>query len=284
MILHPRACAVNSGAVRGSGVWQRLIAFPVCDRDANAGPQRVLRETGLTYNFADLLVVFDLDGTLVDTAPDLLTALNQVLVEESLPPVAAGDVRHLMGHGAAALLAYGHMAAGHEWNYHSQAHCVERLIAIYRDGIALHSRLFPGAEAMLDELARRKVRLAICTNKPTYLARKLLDELGLSARFSAIVGSELGQPRKPDPKHLCMTIEAAGHLGARVVMVGDSTNDIDAARGCGVPSIAVRFGYLDRPVEELGADVIIDNFDQLASAITDLFGKTTDLDVKVQWG
>lgn len=238
----------------------------------------------MTFDFADLLVVFDLDGTLVDTAPDLLSALNQVLLEEGLPAVAVEQVRHLMGHGAAALLAYGHMAAGREWNHQSQAHCVERLISIYRDSIAVDSRLFPGADAMLDDLERRNVRFAVCTNKPTYLARKLLDELGLAPRFSAIVGSELGQPRKPDPKHLRMTIEAAAHLGARVVMVGDSTNDIEAALGCGVPSIAVRFGYLDRPVEDLGADVIIDSFDQLASAITELFGKTADLDAKVQFG
>ncbi len=226
----------------------------------------------MTNVFADLLVVFDLDGTLVDTAPDLLRALNHVLAEENLPPVALEAVRHLMGQGAAALLAHGHIVAGRNWQAQDQSHCVERLIDHYRANIAMESDLFPGAGVVLDDLERRGARVAICTNKPTHLARLLLKELGIDSRFSAIVGSDLGQPRKPDPRHLLRTIECAGHRAGRTVMVGDSLNDVKAARGCGIPCVVMRFGYLDFPVEEMGADAIIDGYDQLLNAIADLIG------------
>ncbi|MDZ4308845.1 phosphoglycolate phosphatase [Allopontixanthobacter sp.] len=226
----------------------------------------------MTADFADLLVIFDLDGTLVDTAPDLLGALNHVLAEEGLPPVALDEVRHMMGHGAAALLAHGHLAAGRTWHAQDQSHCVERLIGHYRENIAVESGLFPGAAAVLYELERRGARFAICTNKPTHLARLLLTELGIAARFAAIVGSDLGQPRKPDPRHLLHTIESVAHHAGPTVMIGDSLNDVEAARGCGIPCIAMRFGYLDRPVEELGADAIVESYDRLIDAIVELLG------------
>lgn len=228
------------------------------------------RELSLTADFADLLVIFDLDGTLVDTAPDLLAALNHVLVEDGLPPVALDEVRHMMGHGAAALLAHGHLAAGRKWQAQDNSHCVERLIGHYRQNIAVESRLFPGAVEVLDNLERRGARCAICTNKPTHLARLLLTELGIAARFAAIVGSDLGQPRKPDPRHLLHTIESVAHHAGPTVMIGDSLNDVEAARGCGIPCIAMRFGYLDRPIEELGAAAIVESYDRLIDAIAEL--------------
>lgn len=225
------------------------------------------------FDFSDLLVVFDLDGTLVDTAPDLVGALNFALAEDGLPPVEVDEARHLVGHGAAALLAYGHKAAGREWSDDVKAQSIARLIAFYRENIAVESRPFPGATDMFDDFDERGARLAVCTNKPTELAVHLLSELGLKDRFSTIVGSEPDRPRKPDARHLMATIETVKPDRQFVVMVGDSSNDIEVARRCKVPSVAVGFGYPDRPIEELGADLIIDDFASLVPKVPQLFDK-----------
>lgn len=215
------------------------------------------------------IVAFDLDGTLADTAPDLTVALNHALDRLGRPAVPAGDVRHMVGHGARALLRRGLAASGDA----SEA-LVERGLPILLDHYEAHiadgSRPFPGVEAALDALAARGATLAICTNKLERLAIRFVAAIGWDGRFAAIVGGDTVGSSKPDPAPLIETIRRAG--GGRAAFVGDSISDTGAARAAGVPCIALTFGFADRPAEKLGADLLIDHFDALVPALERLSG------------
>lgn len=210
------------------------------------------------------IVAFDLDGTLADTAPDLTSALNHALVALGRPTVPAPDVRHMVGHGARALLRKGLAAAGVE----DEAEVDRGLplfLDFYADHIADDSRPFPGCVAALDELARRGVTLAICTNKIERLARRFVTAIGWDSRFSVIIGGDTVGVSKPDPKPLLETIARAG--GGRAAFIGDSITDTTTAKNAGVPCIALSFGFSDRPPEQLGADLLIDHYDALIPAL-----------------
>jgi len=213
------------------------------------------------------VVAFDLDGTLADTAPDLTAALNHALGALGRPPVPAEDVRHMVGHGARALLVKGLSATG----VMTEA-LVERGFPLFLDYYEAHiadfSRPFEGLEAAFDELAARGVRLAVCTNKLESLSRKLIDTLGWSARFASLVGGDTLAVRKPDPAPLFEAIARAG--GGRAAFVGDSITDTDTARNAALPCVAVTFGFSDRPVDQLGATALIDHFDQLVPVLEGL--------------
>ncbi|MGH7023569.1 MAG: phosphoglycolate phosphatase [Caulobacteraceae bacterium] len=215
---------------------------------------------------AGATIVFDLDGTLVDTAPDILETTNALLADEGLPPLTLDKVRVLIGHGPRPLLARGFEAAGEALSEPRLADMAERFAALYRARIAALSRPFPGAVAALDALAAAGARLAICTNKPTELSRALLAALGLEARFAAVVGPDLAGAAKPDPAHLIAAIAHAGGQIDRAVMVGDSVSDAAAARGADVPIILVDHGYTDIPAAGLAPDILIGHFDELAPA------------------
>jgi phosphoglycolate phosphatase len=214
----------------------------------------------------DAVIVFDLDGTLVDTAPDLIGALNAVLEEEGLPAVPADSARRLVGRGAATMFQRSFALAETPWEHARETALVERFVELYFARLTQESRVFPGVDTALDRLQAQGARFAVCTNKRTDLSVALLEALGLARRFEAIVGADLAPRRKPDPSHLLTALEASGGRPDRAVMVGDSEADIGAAKGAGVPSIAVSFGYCDGPVEALGADLIIHDFDELAGA------------------
>ena len=220
-------------------------------------------------DFPFSVVAFDLDGTLADTAPDLTAALNHALGELGRPPIAAADVRHMVGHGARALLQKGLSATGEV----SEA-LIERgfpiFIDYYKAHIADHSYPFDGLEKALDTLAARGVKLAICTNKLESLSRELVDALGWNDRFVSLVGGDTLPVRKPDPAPLFEAIARAG--GGRAAFVGDSITDTDTARAAGIRCVAVTFGFSDRPVEQLGADALIDHYDQLIPALERLAG------------
>jgi len=209
------------------------------------------------------LYVFDLDGTLVDTAPDLTASLNHALATLGRPPIAATMVRDMVGHGARKLLERGLLATG-DVSDALVEQGVLPFMAYYRANIAAGSRPFDGVEAALDRLAGQGARLAICTNKPEYLARSLIGELGWEHRFSALHGADTFPFRKPDPRHLTETIAAAG--GGRALFVGDSRTDAETAQAAAVPLVLVSFGYSTEPVESLGADALIDHFDELDAA------------------
>ena len=218
-------------------------------------------------------IVFDLDGTLIDTAPDLIATLNVLLGEEGVAALPLASARTMIGRGARALIARGFEAAGAPADAATLDRLFERFIAHYRDNIAVRSRPFPGMIATLDALDAAGARLAVCTNKRTDLSVALLDALDLSRRFAAIVGADAAPAAKPDPRHLTLTIERAGGRVDRAVMVGDSASDLGAARAAGVPVVLVSFGYTDVPARDLGADVLIDRYDQLVDGCVGILGR-----------
>lgn len=221
---------------------------------------------------AGAVIAFDLDGTLVDTAPDLIGVLNQILAEHGHAGVPLGAARTVVGHGARAMLERGFAAAGETLAPARTDALFTRFIDLYAPRIALESRPFPGVLEALDHFEAAGARLAVCTNKRTDLSLALLDALDLTRRFAAIVGPDAAGVAKPDPRHLVAAIEAAGGAAGRALMVGDSSPDIGAARAAGVPVVAVSFGYSDVPPAELGADRLIDHFGELAGAVRDLLG------------
>ncbi len=220
-------------------------------------------------------IAFDLDGTLVDTAPDLVGTLNVLLEQEGIAPLPLADARPMIGAGARALIARGFAAAGAPLDDEKLASLFDRFIAHYRAHIADGSRPFPGVVAALNALAAAGARLAVCTNKRTDLSVALLEALGLSDRFAAIIGADAAPAAKPDPRHLTSTIERAGGRIDRSVMVGDSASDAGAARAAGVPLILVSFGYTDTPAAELDPDILIDHFDELVTACVRLLAAAT---------
>jgi phosphoglycolate phosphatase len=207
--------------------------------------------------------VFDLDGTLIDTAPDLIGSLNALLAEQGLPPVALSDARHLVGQGAKAMIERGFAQAGEPLPGQKVPALFDRFIEIYVARIAQESVIFEDLETTLDLLAAEGAALAVCTNKRTDLSLALLDALGLTRRFAAIIGPDMAPAPKPDPRHLLAAISAAGGDPARALMVGDSLSDVLAAKAAGVPVAVVSFGYTETPAAELGADVLIDHFTEL---------------------
>ena len=216
---------------------------------------------------AALTVVFDLDGTLVDTAPDLIETLNVVFTRDGLPPLAYGAARDMIGGGARRMIESALKLQGRVLADGAVDRMFADFITRYAAHIADRSQPFPGLDAALDRLAPRGCQFAVCTNKLESLSRLLLEALGLSRRFAAICGQDTFGMQKPDPEILRRTIRAAGGALQRAVMVGDSGTDIATARAAGVPVVAVDFGYSETPVRELGPDRVISHFDQLADAV-----------------
>jgi phosphoglycolate phosphatase len=216
------------------------------------------------------LAVFDLDGTLVDTAADLIRALNLVLIEEGLGAVTLSDAGALIGAGARAMVTRGFRMNGREPTADVLERTFHRFLALYAENLTVETRAYPGAVAALDRFAAGGWRLAVCTNKPEDLSLRLLADLGLLDRFAAVCGGDTFPLRKPDPTHLLGTIERAGGRRERSVMVGDSLNDIAGARNTGIPVVAITHGYTDAPVETYHPDAVITHFDQLWDAVAGL--------------
>lgn len=216
-------------------------------------------------------IVFDLDGTLIDTAPDLVDTLNVVFAREGLPPVPYETARNLIGGGARVMIKRGIEAEGRVLPAAKLDALFADFIAHYSEHIADRSRPFPGLIDALDALAAEGYRFAVCTNKLEGLSVLLLEQLGLAQRFAAICGQDTFGMQKPDPEILRRTIAAAGGNLQRALMIGDSATDIRTARAAGVPVIAVDFGYTDHPVSELDPDRIISRFAQLPAAVAELY-------------
>jgi len=215
-------------------------------------------------------VVFDLDGTLVDTAPDLINALNFVLEREGLPPVPLHAARNMIGAGARKLIERGLELEGRTVGPEDLARLTGGFIEHYAAHIADFSRPFEGLENALDDLQSSGYRFAVCTNKLEWLSKLLLDRLGLSARFAAICGADTFGVSKPDPAILRETVARAGGQLSSTVMVGDAGPDVGVARRAGVPVIGVGFGYTDVPIAELKPDRLIDHMRELPAAVAGL--------------
>jgi phosphoglycolate phosphatase len=202
-------------------------------------------------------VVFDIDGTLVDTAPDLTNALNHVLTARGHAPVPSETVRSTAGLGARAMIEEGLRQTGASGNVDEM---LADFLVYYEANIAVESRLFPRALAALEQLASAGARLAVCTNKREHLTLRLLAELGLEDRFHGIAGRDTFPVAKPDPAHLTGAIALAGGEPAKAVMVGDSEIDVRAAKAAGVPIVVVSFGYAPRQLHDLAPEGTIDHF------------------------
>lgn len=221
--------------------------------------------------FLGKIVVFDLDGTLAETAPDIIATLNIILGAQGLSPVPVERARDLVGAGARALIERGFRLQGRELSPPLLEALFQEFLVIYAGRVADHSTLYPGVVAALERLARDGWLLAVCTNKPEHHSRLLIEALGITPYFAAICGRDTFPVCKPDPRHLTLTIEKAGGNPRQAVMVGDSLTDISTARAAGIPVIAVPFGYTDVPVEALDPDLVIPHFDVLYEAVEGLF-------------
>lgn len=216
------------------------------------------------------LVVFDLDGTLIDTAPDLIATLNVILAREGVPPVPYEIGRKFIGGGARRLIERGLAAEGRVTSAEEISAMVAAFIDHYAANIAVKSQPFEGLLDALDNLARDGCAFAVCTNKLEWLSRLLLDELGLTRHFAAICGADTFGITKPEPGGLIATIESTGAARANAVMVGDSAADVNAAKAAGIPVIGVTFGYTETPISELGPDRLISAMIELPGAVRDL--------------
>ena len=215
-------------------------------------------------------VVFDLDGTLVDTAPDLINALNFILEREGMPPVPLKSARTMIGAGARKLIERGLELEGRVMGVEDISRLTSDFIDYYAANIAVASRPFDGLEGALDDLEKQGFRFAVCTNKLEWLSKLLLDQLGLSERFSAICGADTFGVSKPDPIILQQTVARAGGDMAATIMVGDAGPDVGVARRAGIPVIGVEFGYTDVPIAELKPDRLIGHMRDLPDAVNSL--------------
>ena len=216
---------------------------------------------------AGLTVAFDLDGTLVDTAPDLIGATNHTLAMIGLGPVPGEAIRAVVSYGARRMIE-----SGLEWHGAQRPQTdvdalLEHFLTFYADNIAVDSRPYPAVTETLHALTARGARLAVCTNKREDLSRLLLHRLGLAPQFAAICGRDTFPVCKPHPDHLRRTIAEAGGVAGNAVMVGDSDTDLNTARAAGIPFIGVSFGYTAVPMRDLGPDVLIDHYDDFHAAL-----------------
>lgn len=227
-------------------------------------------ETGQAALFENAAIAFDLDGTLVDTAPDLVRALNAVIVPRGLPAVPLADVRAMVGRGARVLLERAHARSGAEMQ--DGAALVAEFIEIYKADVAAESRAFPGVEDTLAWLKAAGARLSVCTNKPSVLSDLLLAELGLADYFERIVGPERTTAKKPDATHLR---DSLGADFARAALIGDSAPDVGSARAAGLPVIVMSYGYSENPAGSLGADRVLHAFGDVPRALAEIWQRAS---------
>jgi len=213
------------------------------------------------------ILICDLDGTLVDSAPDLASAVGDLLAEIGRPPLTEAAVRRMVGDGVPKLVERALAASGGVPDNNTLADCVARYHAFYESRMTELTRPYPGAVETLSDLKSTGWRLAICSNKPERPSRHILAALGLDTLFEAVAGGDTFAVRKPDPGHLHGVLDALGAAPSEAIMLGDSLNDVLAARGAGVPAITIANGYGPVPAHELGADVLIETFAELPDAL-----------------
>lgn len=222
----------------------------------------------------NMSITFDLDGTLVDTAPDLVRVLNAVITPNGLAPVAVDDARSLIGFGSMAMIKQAYRDANVALSEPKAINIQREFLNLYAEDLSQVSTAYPGVVEVLSQLKRAGARLSVCTNKPGAMARPLLQQLGLSQFFERIVGSGDDVPTKPAAEHI---FAAVGHRGgehrgsSKIVMVGDGAPDVFAARAAKVPVILMSYGYSPISVHTFGADAVLRNFRELPSALNALF-------------
>lgn len=229
----------------------------------------------MSLDLEGFTVVFDLDGTLVDTAPDLVAATNHALADLGLAPVPASSLRPFISHGARRMIIEGLNRTGTTLDDPGIDALLSLFLTYYEANIANSSQLFEGAEDLLSDLQTAGARLAICTNKRERLSRLLLDALGVSPRLHAVAGRDTFAVSKPHPDHLRGAVALAGGDMAHAVMVGDTIVDMDTAAAAGIPAVLVSFGYSDVPPSSLKSDFVINHFRELYPALLALRSRRT---------
>ena len=218
-------------------------------------------------DFSNYTIVFDLDGTLVDTAPDLAAAANHVFERIGLAPVSPAELHPYISRGSRAMIEAGLRLHGVARSEAEVTELHQLFLPYYETNIAVLSRPFEGVPELLDVLRGAGARIAVCTNKFEVLSKSLLGQLRLDDKLAAVAGRDTFAVCKPDPGHLTGTIALAGGSVERAVMVGDSEVDVATAIAAKVPCIGVSFGYTPRPIRELGADVVIDHYREFLPAL-----------------
>jgi phosphoglycolate phosphatase len=213
-------------------------------------------------------IVFDLDGTLVDSAPDLADALNNTLDRYFAQPLPVADVRLMIGAGVPKLIERGIAAHGGSADeYEIEERLVPDFMAHYLANATNKTLLYPGAMDLLQSLTARSIKIGLCTNKPTDVSTQILSDLGVGDFFSAIVGGTSGYPKKPDPASMHACLSELGVGTRETLYVGDSATDVKLAANVGLPVVLVRGGYTKEPVEELGGNLVVDSLSEINQAI-----------------
>lgn len=213
------------------------------------------------------LIIFDLDGTLAHTAPDLIGTLNRITADYNLEPISLEQFGKIIGHGAKAMITRSFECNNREIDEKTLEKLLQDFLDDYAQNIANETVLFENVLDAMDIIAENGFSFALCTNKTESMARLLLDKLDVSKRFKSITGGDTFDFRKPDARHLQETARLAGHTLEKAIMIGDSATDIDAAKNAGIASVAVTFGYTETPAHELGASKVISHFNELPAAI-----------------
>ena len=221
-------------------------------------------------------IAFDLDGTLVESAPDLIAAVNSILIAEGLKPLTIEEVRPFISRGARWLLQWGIASAGVPESAARAAALFDRFITYYSAHIADESHPFPGVIDALNVMRTAGAKLVVCTNKPTALSHSLLTKLGMVDLFDGIVGIDAVTAAKPDAAHLIEAVQAVGGDLTRTIMVGDADTDAGTARAAGTLLILVDFGYTEIPAIELAPDILLHHFDDLVDACAELLTEISE--------
>jgi phosphoglycolate phosphatase len=212
-----------------------------------------------------ILLVFDLDGTLVDSVPDLRAAVNEMLRERGRPPLSPSEVKRMVGDGAPALVARALAASGADAAGGGEA--LARFLEIYEANAVRLTRPYPDVRETLTALRRRGYRAAVCTNKPQRATMAVIEGLGFLALFDGIAGGDRFSVKKPDPGHLLSLISELGASVTATAMIGDNENDAAVAHATGVPLVLMRYGYARVAPELLAADALLDHFADLPAAL-----------------
>ena len=215
----------------------------------------------------NITIIFDLDGTLIDSAPDVCRALNRTLVRYGRRSHGVEEVKAYLGQGARVLMEMALRKTGLVPPANEIDGLTSEFLTDYAANPVVDTTVYPGVIKALDKLKDRQAKLAICTNKPSITTGPVLDRFALGSYFSAIICPDHVENRKPHADHIRATVKAVNGDLQHAIMVGDSENDIDAAINAGIPSIAVTFGYAHRKHDELGATALVDHFDSLIEAI-----------------
>lgn len=215
-------------------------------------------------------VIFDLDGTLIDSLPDVVIATNHLLAEEGRPAISRAQGAKMVGEGAAPLIERAFRATGAPASPSAIPELVKRFVAHYRVAPAAETIVYSGVPEMLEALSSQGIVMGVCTNKPHEMSVLVLEELGLRHHFRSVIGGGALAVKKPDPAHLEAVMNETGSVAANTLYVGDSPTDMECARAAGVPVIAVSWGYSRVPAAELGADILIDDYSQFMAAMEKL--------------